>query len=871
MRGKLTGALILDTALVVLLFGFHAHLQAQPQLEPIGRSTLMTDQFGDALPPQALARLGTIRWRHTGGVTLAHFLADSKSLLTAGNDQWFRVWELSSGRELRRFGKLGTWSGYFVVSADGQTAATATWEDRRVNIWDVATGRLRKLFYVGFHDYYGNDKVTSLALSPDGKAVAVADLAGRIKLWKIDQGEILRQFGADANGNMNSGMRLTFSPDGKLLTSTGFHSSENDRSWQARLWDVATGKQLFLEDYRRSDSYPIAPAFSRDSKQLVIAAKNKVIEVIDVGQHPSAKSIAAPETKVSSVQFTPDGKGILVAPYYSRTIHLLDVETGKELRRSGLIGGDYDYYFHQGDAGLHELALSPDGKLAAVTGTGNSPLLIELTTGKELIPPTGHNTEIAIVQYTADQKSILTVSENATLCSWDSFTGKPQNRVAHAASFWRWFALSPDGKVFAQHDWDNIRLGDPQTGKFARIIPNKMWASGMVFTPNCRGFAAVVRGNQGALYFFDVPNAKEVWHTALPEIHDKNNRDRSLGLVFSPDNKLVAVPGEEKCLSLFDIATGKRLRDVSFAELELEMPARAVFSPDGRSLLLEYGPNFLAVCEIASGRVRRTYGDRQSLTWQKIYGFRYDLRSIGFSPDGRLIAQGSWDGGINIWDVFGGSKLGQFTGHQDWVRALAFSRDGKRLTSVSTDTTGLIWEMNRFGLPSIAARNLSSAEIQLCWADLFRDDARKAALAMDTLAASPKQVLAFLRDILLKPSPALDLKQIQQWISELDHTQFALRERATGELANLGEEIVPELQKALENNPSPEARRRLVDLIERAGKHRVTGEKLRMVRTIELLDRFNCPQANEILAHLAKGPADSVITREALWSLQRWK
>jgi hypothetical protein len=49
----------------------------------------------------------------------------------------------------------------------------------------------------------------------------------------------------------------------------------------------------------------------------------------------------------------------------------------------------------------------------------------------------------------------------------------------------------------------------------------------------------------------------------------------------------------------------------------------------------------------------------------------------------------------------------------------------------------------------------------------------------------------------------------------------------------------------------------------------LTAEKLRIIRAIELLDRLDAPSAREVLQYLAKGPANSPITREARWSLAR--
>ena len=63
-----------------------------------------TDQYGDPLPPCAVGRLGTVRWRHGGMTEFVAFLPDGKSVLSVGEDNQVRVWEFPSGKPIRHFG-----------------------------------------------------------------------------------------------------------------------------------------------------------------------------------------------------------------------------------------------------------------------------------------------------------------------------------------------------------------------------------------------------------------------------------------------------------------------------------------------------------------------------------------------------------------------------------------------------------------------------------------------------------------------------------------------------------------------------------------------------------------------------------------------
>ena len=123
---------------------------------------------------------------------------------------------------------------------------------------------------------------------------------------------------------------------------------------------------------------------------------------------------------------------------------------------------------------------------------------------------------------------------------------------------------------------------------------------------------------------------------------------------------------------------------------------------------------------MASGSVDKTivlWDPATGNQLRALKGHTGTVGSVAFSPDDKQLASGSADNSIKIWDVAGGREKQTMTGHTLFVSSVAFSPDGKTLASGSGDQTVKLWDVATgrelrtlaAGMPALAGIPISVA------------------------------------------------------------------------------------------------------------------------------------------------------------------
>jgi WD40 repeat protein len=845
------------------------------------------DAFGDALPEGAVARLGTVRWRHGGVTTFAAFLPGGKTVISAGMDKTIRVWEYPSGKELHKIGSpvadiptlpIARFGSNFAValSHDGKTVA-GSFAPNEIRLSEVATGKTVQTLKTGAGGVFRS--ASGLAFSPDGQHLAVLNLDNSVHVWDWATGMELRTFGLGINAAIagNRGI-LVWSPDGKALATVKDEIENNMFVSAIKIWDPATGKErsTIAMEGRGGGGDAV---FTPDSKTLAFANIDGTVMVVDVATGKTIRNWKSTRG-VSVLVFSQDGAKLYGRSPIDRAVLEWDAASGKELRKIAV---------SIATPGLGRLAavsantaLSPDGKLLVLAGNGNGLQFLDLAAGKEVGIGAGHVVSKLDVQFTPDGKHLLSRSSDGSIHRWEAATGKALDPLALAQPLQA--VPSPDGKVLvvpSAADQTGM-FADAATGKELGKIPILLrnFSLAMLFSPDGKTLA-VRQVQEKNIALFEVPTGKLLRSFAIVPGGPGPVGGGRLGnasvpvMFFTADGKTLAAFADPATLALWDTQSGERvgaLTPISPAPIQ-----SGAFSPDGRCIALDLGDGTVALYELASGKVRRTYGSK--VPQPKNPGFvggggfgttasPLPAARVAFGRDGQMLMHAGLDHIIHVWDVTSGQEVAAFKGHAGSVNSIAVAPNGKTLASASADTTALLWDLTRVVRPATAVKALAQAERDAHWQALFDGDAAKAFAAICDLSAAPQDVLVLIKEQ-VKPAPSLDMKRVQELIAELDSDQFKVRQQANADLIKMGERVVPAIDKVLATNVPLETKNRLEGVRKQLAGVSMQGERLRVYRAVEILERIGSAEARQLLQALADGAPGALVTTSAQAALVR--
>jgi RNA polymerase sigma factor (sigma-70 family) len=478
-------------------------------------------------------------WTTVLGIALS---SDGKLMASGGfvnekGNYFARLWEVQTGKELRRFmhGKSSYGIPSLAFSPDDKTLATRA-HDGRMRLFDVETGKEHKTFPPDG----GGRRLGTVAFSPDGKTVAAA--GDSIRLYDVTTGEERLRI------NRKQATSLVFTDGGKSLT--GAVMGVIDR------WDTATGKSLIPE---AGDSIVEQIMVTADGSRVVTRGQDGDAHIWDGTNGKHLRAVGAAWQR--SMAMSPDGRYLawpiddpsvkFTVPnepntiYNGSRIRLYDIAADKFVDRFPGIQGE-----------PRELMFTDDGKkLVTVDHVNGTVRIWNVEAGKEersfravrenektqsqsvwgtKLSPDGGKLAVAYVLHPKGRLAQLGRDlQTYPIRVWDVATGKDLQQFDKPARYAHNMAFSPDGRWLATADEKRALVWDAAAGKQIAAFPDGLptGATAVAFSRDGRFLATALP--EGAIRLWEVAT----W-TVRSEY--KGHRDRPTALTFAPNGRLLS-------------------------------------------------------------------------------------------------------------------------------------------------------------------------------------------------------------------------------------------------------------------------------------------------------------------------------------------
>jgi WD40 repeat protein/tetratricopeptide (TPR) repeat protein len=531
--------------------------------------------------------------------------------------------------------------------------------------------------------------ITDLVFSPDNIHLASSSDDGTVKIWDITQKKLI----ATLSGHTGAVYDIAFDDKGSRIATAG-------RDATVRIWDTFHG--VLLQTISNETVPVMDLAFSEDGTLLAAFLSNRKVIGWDISSGrrlPVFPGTPPPFDYAVSAQVFPSKS------------------SGERVTLSASVPGNATYVLQGANPAVMAFNLSPDQRQVATATADGTVKFWDTVSGRQLFSLPTHQGTVTKLVFNPDGSSVATASRDGIVNVWDIYSRRRLYTLAAHDSAVAVVAFSPDGTRMAtaaegERDFD-VKLWDASPGRDSvQLLPISKVLSSAAISPDAR-FVALALDHNVRLWKVGSDSKDEAFD--LEGIGGK-----SVHLVFSPEEKVLAAGGQDGSLKLWDL---------NFRRLVISKPAHTgaifnlAFSHDAKRIATLGNDGAVRLWDASSGAMLREYsglpnvGPRSILsadgTWlatpagngtiftvkvgspgetKTISPDASGFPSICFNSDGTTLATSNLESGVNLWDTTSGLRVRPMVGGIANVYRLAFSRDGRQLTGVGRDGSVKIWD-----------------------------------------------------------------------------------------------------------------------------------------------------------------------------------
>ncbi len=594
----------------------------------------LTNLWGQGTKPNDHPVEISIQSGHFASVQVVQYSPDGKFILTGGLDRTIRLWESSTGREVRAF-QLQASVRSLSFSPDAAYFLSVN-GDGLVQLWETASGKEIRTI-VNKRGY------KSVRFLPQTGQFILGGGQHTAELWGIDSNEAIGSFqGARLSCVGNCHRAMAVSSDGSLLlTSVG--------NGEVLPWDIETqtekGRYKYFPDNRHNSSSTLLVDFGPTGKSFVTASEDEGILVWTIGK-TQPQILLRPEiissglkAVVNDVRYDPAGEKVTALFYHA----LSDSFQRKDSTSAHIFTLDNPGSVKEVNLGpledLRCLDISPSGQ-DFLLGRNNVPQVYNL----ENLQP-----GLVLSGYLSPLKDLVDY--------W--IMRATQDHV-----------LSPDGTTIAKKVGKKVLAWDLKSGQVIREYGgHEKLVLAMAFSPDGKLFATA--GQDQVINCWDFSTGQLRWYRETPH--------RVFTLAFDPNGQKLISGHFEGLVMSWEADSGRfdrRIRNPSGQWLNT--PLDISFTPNG--YYLSWNSSLTEI--------------RTATAVKEFVGHTDRVQATGFSPDGKLMLTGGWDGEIMVWDIFSTLRIQQFSAHQGRIYSAEFSPDQKMVASGGEDMIVNVWDLN---------------------------------------------------------------------------------------------------------------------------------------------------------------------------------
>ncbi|KZV76882.1 WD40 repeat-like protein [Peniophora sp. CONT] len=545
--------------------------------------------------------------------------------------------------------------------------------------------------------------VMLVAVSPDDRRLASSRIDGTICIWDAETGTAV---GDPLVGHKGSVCSLAFSPDGINVAS-----GSKDRT--VCIWD--TQENVLMHSPLIGHAALVGSVtYSPDGGIIASGSQDCTVRLWDVRTGtPLCPPLECHPESIEAVAFSRSSHQIIICTS-SLTVYVWTLATGEwevvplaaGSYRGGpvafssdyslvasymtnqtmcifsassgiVVGAPLEYYHNMSISGV---TFSPDSRLL---GTGSNDGTVHVwdlqrnTSAGEVLR--GHAGPVHSVAFFRDGHRIVSSSSDSTIRIWDTKirTSAPEPVKDHVGRV-HCVALSRDGLYIAMSvEGRKIQIRDARTGVLMQDIKSchKDRISVLAFTPDGRQIASGSRDHTVCIY--DTGSCALVC-----TLHA--HKAKVIGVAFSPDGSRMVTGSLDSTVRVWDTKAKTLIREGGCFTGVLCV----TFSPDGTRL---------ALCRLNSRYVEIWDARTLEPILEDSIGHVTTVRCVAFSQDGCKIATGSSDKSVRVWDAQTGRQIGTpLKGHLGDVESVSISPDGRFIASGSRDGTLRLWNMSTY-------------------------------------------------------------------------------------------------------------------------------------------------------------------------------